>query len=425
MPGLRMVPEFIPSECSVMEQIEVGVDDVLGQIIDGLTKPLTEEEKSPIKETETMPRIVFKGNLEEVNRFFYKRGWGDGLPLIPPTEEAVAEMLTGVDMAPDHLVAKIPVRLGKATVEKIAINAVMAGALPTYMPGIIATVQAFLKSGWFGGQAMSGGSWAPLCLMNGPIRNDLRINSGFGVLSPGDIANATVGRTIMLITQNLGGVRKGIETMSNFGNPGRYSLVLGEDEEGSPWEPLHVQQGLNKEDSAVTVSHPSCILFTPAGPNVNTNPDALLRYLSHYIPTPEGMTCFLINAVFAKILADGGWNKSDIAEFIADFARAPLYLVSHFWQTGVSIPRGNPTFPYRGREGKRGMLLNVRDNPMESVPKIASPDAIGIFVCGGTYSSMGVLMGGPRFATQKVEFPSNWDKLVKKYKDIVPTHVRY
>ncbi len=423
MPGLRQIPEIIPSECTVMEQIEAGVDDVLGQIIDGLTKPLTEEEKSPVKEAEAASRIVFKGNLEEVNRFFYKRGWCDGLPIVPPTEEAVAEMLTGTDLPPDHLVGKLPQRLGKATVEKIAINAVMAGALPTYMPVIIATVQA-LNTRYWSGNAMSGGSWAPLYLMNGPIRNDLHINSGVGLLSPGDIANTTIGRTMGLITQNIAGIRKGIETMSNFGNAGRYSQVIAENEEGSPWEPLHVQHGLNKEDSSVTVSTPSCFMVTPGGGAPDTSPEGILMTLCHYIPTPEGAICFLLNAVYAKILADAGWNKSDIADFIAERARAPLYQLPYFWVSGVSVPRRSGIFP-REVEGHKGMQLNFKDHPLESVPKISSPDMIRVFVCGGTYSTMGVFMGGPQWITKKVELPANWDKLVRKYKDVVPTHAIY
>ena len=135
-----------------------AISGVIDEIVAALTRPLTAEEEvsqSP-KESEKPARIIFKGNLEEVNRFFYKRGWTDGLPIIPPTEEAVAEMLTGTDLPPDHLVAKLEPRLGKATVEKIAINAVMAGALPTYMPLLIAGVpEPWLTnrgSGYDGGQ---------------------------------------------------------------------------------------------------------------------------------------------------------------------------------------------------------------------------------------------------------------------------------
>ena len=147
MPALRYIPTTIPCEATVMEDIEAGVDGAFDAMVAALTKPLTPEEITPKpKEAEKPARVIFKGSLEEVNRFFYKRGWTDGLPVIPPTEEAVAEMLTGTDLPPDHLLGKLESRLGKATVEKIAVNAVMAGALPTYMPVLIAGTKLLLES---------------------------------------------------------------------------------------------------------------------------------------------------------------------------------------------------------------------------------------------------------------------------------------
>ena len=253
MPGLRVLAESIASECIVPEQIEAGVGAVLEDIIAALTKPLTEEEKSPVREIVKPSRIVFEGSLDDVNTFFYKRGWTDGLLVKPPTEEAVLEMLKGTDLPPDHLVATCPPRLGKATVERIAINAVMAGALPTYMPVLIAGVQALIEYGYFQGQAVSAGSWAPCYLINGPIRHDLRVNSGPGVMSPGDMANATIGRAMGLIVKNIGGIRKGMEDMGTMGNPGKYTLVIAENEEESPWEPLHVQGSFEINDSALSI----------------------------------------------------------------------------------------------------------------------------------------------------------------------------
>jgi hypothetical protein len=130
MPGLRVVLETVPAECRVEEQIETGVSAAMDDIINALTRPLTEEEKSPPpKEEEQLSRIVFKGSLEEINQFFYRRGWTDGLPVLPPTEEAVKQMMTGTDLPSDHLVGKLGPRYGKATIEKIAINAVMADYL--------------------------------------------------------------------------------------------------------------------------------------------------------------------------------------------------------------------------------------------------------------------------------------------------------
>ena len=151
-----------------MEQVEAGVNAVFEDIIAALTKPLTDEELHPKKEIVKTSGILFKGSFKEINQFFYKRGMGDGLPLVPPTEEAVAEMLTGTDLPPDFLVGALPPRGGKATVRNIAINAVMAGALPTYMPVLIAMVRAFMKTHYFGGQSISGGGMGPRCFCQRP-----------------------------------------------------------------------------------------------------------------------------------------------------------------------------------------------------------------------------------------------------------------
>src|SRR3990172_6493731 len=149
-------------------------------------------------------------------------------------------MMTGTDLPADHVVAKVIPRLGKATVDKIAINAVMAGALPTHMPLLITAVQMLAdQKTRFDTFEVSTGSWAPFWVVNGPVRKDININCSSGALSPGDIANAAVGRAVGMMVKNIGGARKGVEDMGVLGNPAKWSMVLGENEEKDPWEPLH------------------------------------------------------------------------------------------------------------------------------------------------------------------------------------------
>src|SRR4051794_38548332 len=195
MPGARFVPQTVPCECTVTEKIQVGVRAAMGDLIAALTTPLKPEEQSPApRPTEVTRGAVFSGDLQEVQRFFYKRGWTDGLPIMPPTREAVDELLRGTDLPADHVVGNMIPRLGKVTVEKIAINAAMAGALPTAMPLLLAAVEAVLDpDSGFGVFEVSTGSWAPFYIVNGPIREQLRINGSTGALSPGDLANATIG----------------------------------------------------------------------------------------------------------------------------------------------------------------------------------------------------------------------------------------
>jgi hypothetical protein len=259
MPGLRIVPETVPCECTVQGDADAGIGPVMEEIVHGFTRPLSDEERAPKSKEKAHPaRIVFKGDLAEVNRFFYKSGWSDGLPLVPPTEEAVQEMLTGTDLPPDHMIGKVQPRLGKATVEKIAINAVMAGALPTHLPVLLAGVEHVLDPNTrFGTFSMSTGSWAPFWVINGPIRNDIHVNSSSGSMSPGNIANSAIGRAMGLIIKNLGGIRKSVEDMGVIGNPCKYSMVIGENEESSPWAPLHVDEGFEQNDNTVSLIFPN------------------------------------------------------------------------------------------------------------------------------------------------------------------------
>jgi hypothetical protein len=416
MPVLRYIPTSVPCEASIMEDIEAGVDGAFEAMITALTKPLTSEEESPKpKETEKPARIIFKGSLEEVNRFFYQRGWTDGLPIIPPTEEAVADMLTGTDLPPDHLLGKLESRLGKATIEKIAVNAVMAGALPTYMPVLIAGTKLLLESerGFMGYTTFgfSTGSWAPFWIINGPVRNEINVNNSSGAFSPGNIANAAIGRAMGLIIKNIGGVRKGVEDMGVMGNPMKYSMVIAENEEESPWEPLHVEYGYRQEESTITVSYPQTyIQHWPYG----SDAEGILRAVIDHIIRGMRYT-FIFTPPHAKNLAREGWTKEDIKGFISEYARIPG---SRFNNIPV-IGGGRPSL-YKGK-------ISARDT--DTVALIKDPRFIRIIVAGGPGAFIAQAAGGGaspgKKQTQKIELPANWDKLVKKYKNIVPIYAKY
>jgi hypothetical protein len=403
MPNVRIVLESVVSECSVKEEIEVGIGSVIDEVVAALTKPLTTEEKSPQPAAiENPSRIVFKGSLEEVNRFFYKRGWTDGLPIIPPTEEAVAEMLTGTDLPPDHIVATMVPRLGKATVEKIAINAVMAGALPTYMPLLIAGVKAMHHNQSADKMAVSTGSWAPFWIINGPIRQDIQANCGFGAMNPGDIANAALGRALGLITKNLRGIRKGMEDMGVLGNPGKYSMVAAENEEENPWAPLHVEYGFKKEDSTITLSFPqSFSQHSPYGTDVTGLLDTIIYDIT---PVRFGILGVIITPYNARTLAKAGWTKKAVKEYIVENARVPR---AHYYSN-------------------RAEHLPVDPNASIAILNpYRSSDPVRIYVFGGQGTWIGLLSGGSTATTEKADLPANWDKLVQKYKNIVPNYVRY
>jgi hypothetical protein len=416
MPAVRIVPETVPCECSEQEEADAGIRLAIPNIIEALSRPLSAHEAAPPpREKEEPARAVFSGQLEEVNRFFYKRGWGDGLPIVPPTEDAVREMLTGTDLPPDHLVGKIVPRLGYATVEKIAINAVMAGALPLHMPVLLACVEAILDPGSrFSTYNVSTGSWAPFWMINGPIRHDARVNSGSGALSPGDIANAVIGRAMGLVVKNIGGARKGIEDMGVLGNPGKYSSVLAENEEASPWPPLHVENNsgvsLGKEESAVTVFFPNCYSqILPYGSDDKGILNALIYNLQ---PGRGGMTCLVLTPTHARILAKAGWTKQKIKNFVAEFARVPAYRHRSYHDHSLAY----------GRPGMTPM------NPMDSMSIVTHPGLIEIIVAGGAGAFLGILCSSANnetFVTKKITLPAGWGRIVARYKNYVPAYERY
>jgi hypothetical protein len=425
---VRSIPESIPSECTIIDKIKSGVDEVTDQIISELTRPLsTDEEHPPRKAAEKPPRFAFKGNLKDINRFFYKRGWTDGFPIVPPTEEEVAEMLTGTDLPADHIVAHIIPRLGKATVEKIAVNAVMAGALPTYMPILIAGVQALLDPEvMFGTTEVSTASWVPFWIINGPIRPQIRLNSGFGVFSPGDIANSTIGRAMGLIIKNIGGARKGLEDMGRYGNPGKYTLVCGENEEQSPWQPLHVQHGLKTKDNAVTLTFP--ISFHQAN-RFGSDANGLMRGMMASIQNKY--LTIVMNPDSARTFSEAGWTKREIAEFLYQYARIPADHSLEYWGQWLDTWRSNPK-PGDGDRGKGQQWTAEKIRPplnaSDPVPVLRSPEAVRIVIAGGEGGGILLLgsgMVGTGWATRKIELPANWDSLVKKYQDVVPTYLRY
>ena len=393
MPGIRIIGESVACESTVISEIEEGVAAAMKDVIEGLTRPLSPEEKSPKQKTGKTPRIAFKGSLKEVNQFFYRKGWGDGLPIIPPTEEAVAEMLTGTDLPPDHIVAKIIPRKGKATVEKIAINAVMAGALPTHMPVLIATVEAFADPKTrFDTFEVSTGSWAPSLTINGPIRRDIHINCSSGSLSPGDIANSAIGRAVGLIVKNIGGARKAIEDMGVIGNPGKYSLVIGEDEEASPWEPLSLERGFTKEDNTVTVFFPNTFIQTvPGGTDAKGILDTLVRMGT------TSMSSVILIPSWAKVLAGEGYTKQDVKDYIAAHRKT------------VEIP-GFPNTANTVKMDTENLMILVAGGP-------------GSFI--GLLKSVGPGFFNNALVTKKIELPKNWDRLVAKYSNLKPIYERY
>ena len=223
------------------------------EVIEGLTKPLDEEDLKGLSFERSTPRLVEPATEDELQRLFLENGWTDYMPVTLPTEERVAAMLKGTSHPPDKVVGRIrPTayrEFWELTVEKVAINAVMAGAKPEYLPVILAHAASGITA-----RSSSTTSLAMTAVVNGPIRNEIGMSSGIGAMGPYNHANVTIGRAYQLLSINgQGGSAPGDTYMGTLGNAYNYSATFAEAEERSPWTPFHVQKGFKSEDSTVSI----------------------------------------------------------------------------------------------------------------------------------------------------------------------------
>ena len=255
---------------------------------------------------------------------YFERGWTDGLPVVPATEDAVRRFLDAAGLAPGEVVLDEPVRRRVVTAEKLAINAVLAGCRPEYMPVLRAALAAMAAPEFtLHGSITSTGGSATLLVVNGPIRRTLDVNGGSNVFGPGWRANATIGRAIRLITVNCLGALPGVLDRSTQGHPGKYSYCIAENEEGSPWEPYHVERGFARDASTVTV-------FAAEGPHnalshYGLTADAILVTIADTMAClgsfSAGQSFVVLAPEHVAILARDGWTKPRIREALYAQAR--------------------------------------------------------------------------------------------------------
>jgi hypothetical protein len=215
---------------------------------------IIERLKIRFNETGLRSRRIEIGSDEDEQEAMFARGWSDGLPLVPPTEERVLRMLDGTSRDPQQVIGLVPPALASATVEKVAINAAMAGCKPEYLPVVLAAVEAVLDEGFaMHGVLATTMFVGPVVVVNGPIRREIGMNARGNALGQGNRANAAIGRALQLVIRNIGEGRPQEVDRATLGNPGKLSYCFAEDEEGSCWEPPSVERGLKPGTSAVTV----------------------------------------------------------------------------------------------------------------------------------------------------------------------------
>lgn len=314
----------------------------------------------------TSDKLEVDANFEAAQELYLERGWTDGLPIVPPTIERVEAMLAATPHDPQEIIGEIPPNWGSATVEKLAINAVMAGCKPKYLPVVIAAVEAMCDP-LFNLYAIQATTHpcAPLIIVNGPICDELGLHGGSGAYGPGWRSNATIGRSVRLAQLNVGGARPGVGDMSTQGAPSKYTYCVAENQEANPWEALHIERGFGAEQSTVTV------LAGEPPHNINdhsgSSAEDILTIVAGAISITGannaytgGETLLALGPEHAATIADDGFGKREIREWLHQNARIPLERYTH-----------------------ATMMERFEKIPDGPVPMLVDPDLLMIIVLGG------------------------------------------
>jgi hypothetical protein len=321
--NLRLVKIPHPMHTAQRNEIIERADRAVAQFVERLTKELAEDQAAAVAAKASTA-------ADDDHEMFFERGWTDGLPVVPPTSEKIARMIAASGRAAGEIVGPIPPKWRKATIEKLAVNAVMAGCRPEYFPVVLAAIDALLDPDCqlYSIQTATN-TTAPLMIVNGPIAEELDINSRGNMFGQGWRANATIGRAVQLILRNIGGDIAGETDMSTHGQAGKFSSCIAEAEKESPWAPLHVDAGFAATDSTVTVigaSAPHNVFSygCETGKDILDHLIGSMLGLGHNnIIFPTG-PMIILSPEHADTLARDGFGKKEIRQAVFERARIPL-----------------------------------------------------------------------------------------------------
>ena len=415
---LAVVGETITNQAA--DRIRAMVVAAVDQVERGLTEPPEprEEARTGRAEREVVTGDDYADCLESFNRIFVERGWSDGLPLIPPTPRLVERMLAHSKLPADAVVVDgLYPGLGIATVEKIAINGVMAGCRPEHMPVLQALARAYEGLGFVGKtQAMSNGPNAPMVLVSGPIVKRLGFNYSTCVAGPGSPShvNTVIGRALRLMLMNIGQAYPGSMDMDTIGTPNKYSFCLAENAERSPWEPWNVLKGFDKDTSTLSITlvypGPDVCDFTATRPEEML--DTLVTLTGSYIGVasigrwlyggwqdPETKklhrerNVLLLAPAHAALMEHYGWSRADVQNYIHERSRIPFRLL----YTNNVRPQASAL---KAAHPELSWLL---DQPETRVSIADGPECFEVFVTGGDAGRSQFYYGGSELSTVAVE----------------------
>jgi hypothetical protein len=399
--GLPTLPTVVlphPIGGTTMDTIAPKLDAALSEILGKLTGPLAATAESSAMSAPPAQRIEIATDDEwgALQAAFGERGWSDGLPLVPPTEARVQAMLRYADRPASHVVGTLAPRMGAATVEVIAVNAVMAGCRPEHLPLLIAAVGAMAQRelNLYGLQTTTH-CVAPLLVVNGPLAAPLGINAGSSLFGPGPWANGVVGRALRLLLLNVGGGTPIEIDKATMGHPGKYTFCIAENEAASPWPSLRTERGYAPDVSTVT------LIGAEAPHNINdhesTTAGGLLTMIGGTMAQPgqnniyyAGEPLVILSPEHAATIAAEGYTKDDVRRALHALARIPLSRLS----------RENIE-----RRMYRKFPRQFRDRPLDTMVKAAQRwEDVMIVVAGGPgkHSMYVPTFGGTRAVSQPV-----------------------
>ena len=338
---------------------------------------------------ESIAREGTKGFVDtgtDLIEYYFAQGMTDGLPVVPPTPQKIADMIEALGGEADFIECRIPPRWGELTREVLAINMVMAGCLPSYAPVVRSALLALADNHFnLNGVQATTHVACPLLIVNGPVRNTIDMNAGHNLFGSGNRANATIGRAIRLVLLNVGGAWPGDLDKSTFGHPGKYTYCIAENEEASPWAPYHVEKGYRAEDSTVMV-------IAAEAPHSVTNhvaddPEGILDSLvscmstfAHNNAVSAGHCTVIIGPEHAATISKHSWSRHDVKSYLWYQARNKFEDIAFHHRYGKVYNRNLPKW-YSRRD----------PDPIPIVPSI---DHIHLFCAGGEAGRFSLFLPG-------------------------------
>ena len=404
MPGVRTLA--LPADKYYVarankQEVQPIAEAFFDKMVAALTRPLTAEEAHPDQARKQLEsaniKVTGKDFLdasEKLNELFLDNHWADGLPIVPPTPELVKAMEAGTTRSPKEVIGQVAPKNGTATVEKIAINSVMAGAKPEYFPVILAAMEGFLDKHYdLTHVVASTGSFTPVVLVDGPVAQELGFNSGIGMLGNGWRANSTVGRALQLSLLNLGQTWPQVNFMGLTGRLEAYTFyTFAEDTAKSPWEPYNVSQGFQAGDSTVTVSSSGNPVIFGGGAVAPWTAQGVIDQIATQIRNrgvvwPHAQKHILVlHPDCAVELANHGYTRKSLQEYLYEQTRVPYEKLNK----QVSFGQGTEEEFIRASiaDGRirpdRAQIFLDNLKPGGRLPVVQSPDDFHIVVAGGS-----------------------------------------